>query len=166
MSDQIVNQKHVVLPPVKVDMGGNYVFSWHAYMMLVCEIPAGKVASVEEIMKCLTDAYGVELPLEHTSADVDMRLREFYPYWRAVSERGHIHKSNKSTGDLNKLRAEGVEILEPNPEVDSLVVIDFKDKKFSFTELKVSVLETDKEIWKKLLQHQNGNAVTIQAQLL
>lgn len=156
MYDQIVNQKHVVLPPVKVDMGGNYVFPWHAYMMLVCEIPAGKVASVEVIMKCLTEAYGLDLPLEHASADVDMRLREFYPYWRVVSERGHIHNSNKSTGDLNKLRAEGVEILEPNPEVDSLVVIDFKDKKFSFTELKVSVLETDKEIWEKLLQHKNG----------
>lgn len=156
MYDQIVNQKHVVLPPVKVDMGGNYVFPWHAYMMLVCEIPAGKVASVEDIMKCLMEAYGVDLPLEHASADVDMRLREFYPYWRVVSERGHIHNSNKSTGDLNKLRAEGVEILEPNPEVDSLVVIDFKDKKFSFTELKVSVLETDKEIWEKLLQHKNG----------
>ena len=155
MYDQIVNQKHVVLPPVKVDMGGNYVFPWHAYMMLVCEIPAGKVASVEDIMKCLMEAYCVDLPLEHASADVDMRLREFYPYWRVVSERGHIHNSNMSTGDLNKLRAEGVEILEPNPEVDSLVVIDFKDKKFSFTELKVSVLETDKEIWEKLLQHKN-----------
>lgn len=77
MTDQIMDQKHVVLPPVKVDMGGNYVFPWHAYVMLVCEIPAGKVASVEDIMKCLMEAYGVELPLEHASADVDMRLREF-----------------------------------------------------------------------------------------
>lgn len=156
MCDQIVNQKHVVLPPVKVDMGGNYVFPWHAYMILVCEIPAGRVASVEDIMKCLMEAYGVDLPLEHASADVDMRLREFYPYWRVVSERGHIHNSSKSTGDLNKLRAEGVEILEPNPEVDSLIVKDFKVKKFTFSDLKVSVLETDQEIWKKLLQHQNG----------
>lgn len=156
MSDQIVNQKYVVLPPVKVDMGGNYVFSWHAYMMLVCEIPAGKVASVEDIMKCLTDAYGVELPLEHTSADVDMRLQEFYPYWRVVSERGHIHNSNKSTDDLNKLRSEGIEILEPNPEVDSLIVKSFSDKKFAFSSLKISILETDVEVWKKLLQHQNG----------
>ena len=64
MADQIVNQKYVVLPPVKVDMGGNYVFPWHAYIMLVCEIPVGRVASVEDIMKCLTDAYGVELPLK------------------------------------------------------------------------------------------------------
>ena len=156
MIDQIMNQKHVVLPPVKVNMRGNYVFPWHAYIMLACEMPAGKVASVEDIMKCLTDAYGVELPLEHASADADMRLREFYPYWRVVSERGHIHNSNKSTGDLNKLRAEGIEILEPNPEVDSLIVNNFKDKKFSFSYLKVSVLETDAEVWKKLLQHQNG----------
>lgn len=156
MSNQIVNQKFVVLPPVKVDMGGNYVFPWHAYMMLVCEIPAGKVASMEDILDCLADAYGVELPLEHATADVDMRLREFYPYWRVVSERGHIHSSNKSTGDLNKLRAEGIEILEPNPEVDSLIVKNFKDKKFSFSCLKVSVLETDTEVWKKLLQHQSG----------
>lgn len=158
MADQIVNQKYVVLPPVKVDMGGNYVFPWHAYIMLVCEIPAGRVASVEEIMKCLTDVYGVELPLEHASADADMRLRECYPYWRVVSERGHIHNSNKSNGDLNKLRAEGIEILEPSPEVDSLVVKDFKEKKFAISRLKVSVLETDKELWKKLLQHKNGTA--------
>ena len=156
MIDQIMNQKHVVLPPVKVDMGGNYVFPWHAYIMLVCEIPAGKVASVEDIMKCLADSYGVELPLEHASADVDMRLREFYPYWRVVSERGHIHHSNKSTDDLNKLRAEGIEILEPNPEVDSLIVNNFNDKKFTYSCLKVSVLETDADVWKKLLQHQNG----------
>lgn len=158
MADQIVNQKYVVLPPVKVDMGGNYVFPWHAYIMLVCEIPVGRVASVEDIMKCLTDAYGVELPLEHASADADMRLRECYPYWRVVSERGHIHNSNKSTGDLNKLRAEGIEILEPSPDVDSLVVKDFKEKKFAFSRLKVSVLETDKELWEKLLQHKNGTA--------
>lgn len=158
MADQIVNQKYVVLPPVKVDMGGNYVFPWHAYIMLVCEIPAGRVASVEDIMKCLTDACGVELPLEHASADADMRLRECYPYWRVVSERGHIHNSNKSTGDLNKLRAEGIEILEPSPDVDSLVVKDFKEKKFAFSRLKVSVLETDKELWEKLLQHKNGTA--------
>lgn len=156
MVDQNMTQKHVVLPPVKVDMGGNYVFPWHAYMMLVCEIPAGKVASIDDIIKSLTEAYGVELQLEHATADVDMRLREFYPYWRVVSERGHIHSSNKSTGDLNKLRAEGIEILEPNPEVDSLVVQDFKDKKFSFSCLKVSVLETDTEIWKRLLQLQKG----------
>lgn len=156
MIDQIMNRKHVVLPPVKVDMGGNYVFPWHAFMMLVCEIPAGKVASVEDIMKCLVEAYGVDLPLEHASADVDMRLREFYPYWRVVSARGHIHNSNKSTGDQNKLRAEEIEILEPNPEVDSLIVKDFKNKKFSFSCLNVSVLETDNEIWKQLLQHQNG----------
>lgn len=30
MADQIANQKYVVLPPLKVDMGGNYVFPWHA----------------------------------------------------------------------------------------------------------------------------------------
>lgn len=158
MTDQIMDQKHVVLPPVKVDMGGNYVFPWHAYVMLVCEIPAGKVASVEDIMKCLMEAYGVELPLEHASADVDMRLREFYPYWRVVSERGHIHNSNKGSGDLNKLRAEGIEIHEPRPEIDSLAVKDYKDKKFNFSCLKVSVLETDRELWKKLLQHKNGTA--------
>lgn len=156
MVNQNMTQKHVVLPPVKVDMGGNYVFPWHAYVMLVCEIPTGKVASIDDIIKSLTEAYGVELPVEHASADVDMRLRECYPYWRVVSERGHIHNSNKSTGDLNKLRAEGIEILEPNPEVDSLIVNNFKDKKFTFSYLKVSVLETDSELWKKLLQHQNG----------
>lgn len=158
MTDHTINQKHVVLPPVKVDMGGNYVFPWHAYVMLVCEIPAGKVASVEDIVKCLTEAYGVELPLEHASAAADMRTREFYPYWRVVSERGHIHNSNKSSGDLNKLRAEGIEIHEPRPEIDSLAVKDYKDKKFNFSCLKVSVLETDKELWKKLLQYKNGTA--------
>lgn len=156
MTDFTINQKYVVLPPVKVDMGGNYVFPWHAYVMLVCEIPAGKVASVEDIMKCMTEAYGVELPLEHASGDVDMRLREFYPYWRVVSERGHIHNSNKGSGDLNKLRAEGIEIHEPRPEIDSLAVKDYKDKKFNFSCLKVSALETDKELWKKLLQYKNG----------
>ena len=158
MADQIVNQKYVVLPPVKVDMGGNYVFPWHAYIMLVCEIPVGRVASVEDIITCLTEAYGMELPLEHSLSDLDMRLKESYPYWRVVSERGHIHNSNKSTGDLNKLRAEGIEILEPSPDVDSLVVKDFKEKKFAFSRLKVSVLETDKELWEKLLQHKNGTA--------
>ena len=156
MIDQIVNQKHVVLPPVKVDMGGNYVFPWHAYMMLVCEIPAGKVASMEDVIKSLTEAYGVELPLEHSLSDLDMRIKESYPYWRVVSERGHIHNSNKSSGDLNKLRAEGIEIKEPRQEIDSLVIQDFKDKKFTFSSLKISVLGTDNELMEKLLQHRNG----------
>lgn len=156
MNDQIVNHKHVVLPPVKVDMGGNYVFPWHAYIMMACEIPAGKVASIDDIIQCLTEAYGVELPLEHSLSDLDMRLKESYPYWRVVSERGHIHNSNKSSGDLDKLRAEGIEIKEPRPEIDSLVVQNFKDKKFTFSDLKISVLETDKDILKKLQQYPNG----------
>lgn len=156
MNDQIVNHKHVVLPPVKVDMGGNYVFPWHAYIMMACEIPAGKVASIDDIIQCLTDVYGVELPLEHSLSDLDMRLKESYPYWRVVSERGHIHNSNKSSSDLDKLRAEGIEIKEPRPEIDSLVVQNFKDKKFTFSDLKISVLETDKDILKKLQQYPNG----------
>ncbi len=153
MNDQNMNQKYVVLPPVKVDMGGNYVFPWHAYVMLVCEIPAGKVAPIEDVMKCLADAYGMELPLEHSTADLDMRLKACYPYWRVVSQLGHILSSNKSAGELNKLRAEGIEILEPNPERDSLIVKDFKEKKFAFSALKVSVLETNQEVWKKLQQY-------------
>lgn len=156
MANQNMTQKHVVLPPVKVDVGGNYVFPWHAYVMLVCEIPAGKVASIDDVITCLTEAYGMELPLEHSLSDLDMRLKESYPYWRVVSERGHIHNSNKSSGDLNKLRAEGVEIKEPRQEIDSLVVQDFKDKKFTFSGLKTSVLGTEKELMKKLLQHQKG----------
>ena len=155
MADQIVNQKYVVLPPVKVDMGGNYVFPWHAYIMLVCEIPAGRVASVEDIMKCLAEAYGTELPLEHPMSDVHMRLKACYPYWRVVSQSGHVLSSNKSDVELNKLRAEGIEILEPNPERDSLIVKDFKEKKFAFSSLKVSVMETDQEVWKKLQQYKN-----------
>lgn len=59
---------------------------------------------------------------------------------------------------MNKLRAEGIEIHEPRPEIDSLAVKDYKDKKFNFSCLKVSVLETDRELWKKLLQHKNGTA--------
>ena len=157
MTDQNMNQKYVVLPPVKADMGGNYVFPWHAYVMLVSEIPAGKVAPMEDIMKCLADAYGMELPLEHSIADVNMRLKECYPYWRVVSQLGHILSSNKSAGELNKLRAEGIEILEPNPERDSLIVKDFKEKKFAFSALKLSVMETDQEVWKKLQQHKNNS---------
>ena len=156
MTDRIMNQKYVVLPPAKVDMGGNYVFPWHAYVMLVCEILAGRVASIEDIMKCLTEAYGFELPLEHSATDLNMRLKVRYPYWRVVSQMGHIHSSNKVSGDLNKLRAEGIEILEPNPERDSLIIKDFKEKKFDFSSLKVSVMETDQELWKELLQHKNG----------
>ena len=156
MANQNMTQKHVVLPPVKVDVGGNYVFPWHAYMMLVCEIPAGKVASIDDIIESLTEAYGMELPLEHSLSDLDMRLKESYPYWRVVSERGHIHNSNKSSGDLNKLRAEGIEIKEPRQEIDSLVIQDFKDKKFTFSSLKISVLGTDNELMEKLLQHRNG----------
>ena len=160
MSNQTMNQKHVVLPPIKVDNGGRYVFPWHAYVMLACEIPAGKVASDGDLMKCLIAAYGVELPVEQALADPEMRIKEVYPYWRVVSERGHIYRLNRGDVALEKLRAEGVEVKEPRPEIDSYVVQNFKEKKFDFSCLKVTVLKTDKEIMEKLIQHKDSVTTT------
>lgn len=149
------NQKHVVLPPIIKDLVATYI-PWHAYVMLICEVPAGKVASIRDIMKCLAEAYGAEFPLERPRWDSEMRQTESYPYWRVVSERGHVLYSNKVDITLAKLQAEGIEIHEPNPEIDSVLIQDFKEKKFDFSCLKVSVLETDKSLSKKLLQRKNG----------
>ena len=155
MTDHAMNQKHIVLPAVIRNEITGGEFPWHAYVMLVCEIPAGKVASIEDIMKCLTEAYGMEFPLERSAAEQNLRSTDSYPYWRVVSQRGHILYSNKGDSDLAKLESEGVEVLEPNPELDSKIVKDFKEKRFTFSGLKISVQEPDQEVWKKMQQYKN-----------
>lgn len=141
-------KKYVVLEPMKkpVDSVLAPCYPYSAYCALICEIPYGMIATDKDLMDCLGKAYGIDgLEVEDVWSESRDKSNAIYPYWRIVSERGHLLNSKGKEDPNNPLRKEGHEIYQPSPERDSYVVRDYSNKKFDFSCLNISVRTDPKD---------------------
>ncbi len=144
---EIQRRKCVVLPPVDDD-GIYYQIPQHAYYLLVSEIPCGMIATYDSIKECLQKAYhlqGAEIKSDLNS--FQMHQDKSFPYWRVVSQKGHlldmIYSSKDSQRDL--LLAEHLEIKE-DEKCNRYVIVDYKKHLFHFEHLHITVMKSVKEI--------------------
>lgn len=134
------DRKHVVLPPLVKTMG-RYKYPYHAVIMLICEIPAGQIATEKALMECLANAYGKEeLEIERYPLATKDMLEEKYPVWRIVSQRGHLQNACGKETQRAKLEVEGHTIVQPDPEKDAYIVENYKDCLFDFSSLQITYL--------------------------
>ena len=135
------DRKHVVLPPLIKTMG-RYKYPYHAVIMLICEIPAGQIATEKALMECLAKAYGkADLEIERYPLATKDMLDEKYPVWRIVSQRGHLQNACGKETQKAKLEAEGHTIVQPDPEKDAYIVQNYKDCLFDFSFLAIYCLD-------------------------
>lgn len=134
-------RKQVVLPAL-VKMAGRYQYPYHAVIMLICEIPSGRIATEKALLECLAAAYGKSgLEMERCPTAVKDMLEEKYPYWRLVSQRGHLLSVCGKDTQRAKLEAEGHTILQPDPDKDSYIVENYKEHLFDFGLLSITCLD-------------------------
>lgn len=80
--------KYVIVPPLEEE-SLKYVIPTIAYYNLVSVIPRGMVCPYEDIMDCLSKAYGkASLNVKRDYNDIELYINESFPYWRVVSQRG------------------------------------------------------------------------------
>ncbi len=144
---EIQRMKHIILPPID-DNGIYYQIPQYAYFLLVSEIPCGRIAGYESIKETLGKAYNQ--PDAEINSDMNSyRLHDSmaFPYWRVVSERGHLLKMTYTYKESQKdlLEKEGLKI-EKEESRDSYVVADYKKYLFSFDSLIISVMKSPKQI--------------------
>lgn len=133
--------KHVVLPPL-VKILGRYKYPYHAVVMLICEIPAGQIATEKALMECLAKAYGKEdLEIERYPLATKDMLVEKYPVWRIVSQRGHLQNACGKETQKAKLETEGHTIFQPDPDKDAYIVENYKEHLFDFSSLEITCLD-------------------------
>ena len=145
-------KKYVVLEPMQKPLHSVKApcYPYSAYCALVCEIPYGMIATDTDIMACLGKVYGIDgLEVEDVHTESRDKNNAIYPYWRIVSERGHLLNSTNK-GHRKLLVDEGFEIYEPNPDCDSYAVRDYTKKKFDFSSLNISVRTDPKEYLKEV----------------
>ena len=134
-------KKHIVLPPLS-KMAGRYQYPYHAVVMLICEIQAGKIATEKALMECLEKAYGkADLEIERYPLATKDMLDEKYPFWRIVSQRGHLQSACGKETQRAKLEAEGHTIVQPDPEKDAYIVENYKECLFDLSCLKITCLD-------------------------
>lgn len=145
------NKKHLVLPPI-VRIRNREYYPYLAYCQLICEVPAGHVTTEKHIKECLAKAYGIEgLEIEYVLEDNKMRIFERYPYWRMLTDRGHLHGAKDF--QMTKLEQEGHTILSPKPNMDSFIVENYKEHLFDFNTLNIFAMESDIEIMNKAIDY-------------
>ena len=135
-------KKYVIVEPMKIPSTSliEPCYPYSAYCALVCEIPCGMIATDVDILRCLGRVYGIEgLRVERVRTKQTEIRDEIYPNWRVVSERGHLLNCNDKETQKKLLEEEGLEVYEPNPDVDSYVVRNYANKKFDFSTLNISI---------------------------
>lgn len=136
---EIIKKKYVCLPPLVRSQFENY-YPYTAYLALVCEIPYGQIATITSIADTLAEVYEAEgLHLERLITHIEDKLRGVYPYWRVVSERGHLLESAGKSTQQEYLEQEGHIIVQPNPDYDAYIVKDYQDKIFDFSNLHFTI---------------------------
>lgn len=134
-------RKQVVLPAL-VKTLGRYQYPYHAVVMLICEIPAGQVATERALMECLAKAYGKSgLEIERYLLATRDMLDKKYPYWRVVSQRGHLQSACGKDTQRARLEAEGHAIIQPDPDEDAYIVENYKEHLFDFSSLVLTCLD-------------------------
>ena len=154
MENRNAYNKYLVLPPLAAQ-GLLLSYPHHAIVQLICAIPYGKGATVKDIEKCLSRAYKVNcFEAERFTFDPIMQINEQYPFWRVVSERGHLIGAKACQKE--KLEGEGLSVEIPNPEADAAVVVDYKAHLYKFDDLNVSVMPSiNDENIRMMLSHTN-----------
>ena len=148
---EILRDKYVILPKVETNLL-QYFIPQHAYYLMVSAIPYGMVCTNEEIWDKLQEIYGIEtmdvLP-DHNGADMYANSR--FPFWRAVSDHGNIIGSLYVSKDrlVDLLRSEGHNVRQVG-DTGRYRVMDFKETHFDLNTLKISQLQTDKQILEQL----------------
>lgn len=111
-------------------------------LMLICEIPSGQIATEKALMECLAAAYGKSgLEMERCLTAVKDMLEEKYPYWRLVSQRGHLLSVFGKDTQRAKLEAEGHAVIQPDPDKDSYIVENYKEHLYDFGLLSITCLD-------------------------
>lgn len=139
--------KYVILPPIETE-GLTYAIPSHAYYLLVSAIPRGMVCTDDEIMECLRKAYGKEnLEIKTDYNSVQFYINDSFPYWRVVSQHGHLLNSIycSKEGQKEKLKAEGINVNKIGSN-DSYRVDEFEYCRFDVNNFKITVMKTEKEI--------------------
>lgn len=146
---EISKKKYVCLPPLKTNPVECY-YPYEAYVSLICEIPYGKLATIDALIACLEKAFNVKgVSLERPISMIEDKSRGVYPHWRVVSERGHLLNSAGKTSQRILLEEEGHIVEQPNPEKDAYVVKNYKSKLFDFESLFVTVACDPKKLKKE-----------------
>lgn len=144
-------RKSIILPPV-ADDGIYYYIPQYAYFLLVSEIPCGMIATYDSIRDCLCKAYNLQnADIKSDMNSYQLHSEKAFPYWRVVSQRGHlldmIYSSKESQKQL--LEAEHLEIKEEETR-EAYSVVDYKKYLFSFENLNISVMKTLRQISKNI----------------
>lgn len=140
--------KHIVLPPIETN-GIHLFIPEYAYILLVSQIPYGRIAISDTIEKILTEAYGLNsynLKSNHNSAA--LYASKAFPFWRVVSKRGHLFDVGWSTdretnGQL--LSREGIEVKQME-EKYSFFVPGYKSYVYEFEDVQISAMKSDKQL--------------------
>lgn len=136
-----IYRKQVVLPAL-INVSGRYLYPYHAAVMLICEIPAGQIATEKALVDCLAAVYGMSnLEMEHYLLATKDMLDEKYPFWRIVSQRGHLQSACGKETQRAKLEAEGHTIIQPDPNKDAYIVKNYKEHLFDFSSLAITCLD-------------------------
>lgn len=149
--DRHIYDSYIILPKVETN-GLFYYIPQHAFYLMVSAIPYGMVCTEEEIWDTLKKAYNIETldaKIDHNSVDIYGNFA--FPHWRLVSESGYITGSIYLSKDrqIQMLESEGHNIRQVG-DIQKYRVMDFCDTHFDINKIKISVLQTDKQIFDRM----------------
>lgn len=129
--------KHIVLPPIETN-GIHLFIPEYAYILLVSQIPYGRIAISDTIEKILTEAYGLNsYNLKSNFNSMALYLSKAFPFWRVVSKRGYLFDVGQSTDKESNgrlLSQEGIEVKQME-EKYSFFVPGYKSYVYEFEDV-------------------------------
>lgn len=154
VEERHIYDAYVVLPKIETNNLFYYI-PQHAFYLMVSAIPHGMVCTEEEIWDLLKRVYHidtVDAKLDYNSVTI---YNEFaFPHWRLVSENGYITGSHYLTKDRQKqlLEDEGHNVKQVGT-TQKYRIMDFNTTHFDVSKLKISVLETDTQIYERYKEY-------------
>jgi len=152
--------KHIVLPPIELS-GMQFFIPEYAYILMVSQIPYGRIAISDAIERILMDAYGLSsFHLKSNYNSTSLYVSKAFPFWRVVSKRGHLfdvgYSTDKETsGQL--LSREGIEVKQLGDNY-SFAVVGYQSYVYDFEDVQISVMKSDQQIleeMQKVLNHES-----------
>lgn len=132
-------KKHLILPPYSDRCEERYNV-YFAMCQLICEIPYGMVAVEKELYSLLESVYGIsQSELITPLSDRDAKLGKKYPFWRLLSDRGHLIDLKVLQSEM--LAMEGHTVLQPKPNEDRFIVENYKEKLYNFDNLDIYIMD-------------------------
>ena len=143
-----MDRKYVVLPPMEEE-GLARVIPKYALVLLACAIPEGYLITEKALLDCLKKAYNVEVVnvQNHFYQWEVLKLHYSFPFWRVVSERGHLIGAKETQKSM--LEKEGFSITEHSVN-DQYVVDDYKSHLVDITDFEITVLKRNRELLEQM----------------